>query len=252
MRWLKRRLRKFKNSLFAVRWQQNLSGVRHLERWVASAAKALPPGSLVLDAGSGPAPFRRHFDHVLYETADHLKNSYEYFPPTYTCDLNAIPVADGRFDLVVCTQVLEHVPNPVAVLKELARVLKDDGVILLSAPLFFEEHEGPYDFFRYTQWGFRHVAAEAGLSVKEFGWVEGYYATLAHQLSIASQSLVPSHVTKVSRWYEIFPMHVLVFVLRLQFSLLARLFTRLDMRLPDTTNGMCINYRLMLVKSGVL
>ena len=87
MSWLKRRLRKLRNTLFAVRYQQNLSGVRHLGRWVADAAGTLPSGALVLDAGSGPAPFRRYFDHVRYETADHLKNAYEYFPPTYPCDL---------------------------------------------------------------------------------------------------------------------------------------------------------------------
>jgi len=249
MSWLSRRIQKFKKSLFGAKWQENQSGVRYLERWVAEAAQNMPPGSWVLDAGSGSAPFRRFFEHVHYETADHLKNPYAYFPPTYICDLSSIPVDDGSYDMVICTQVLEHVPDPVAVLKELARILKDNGVLMLSAPLFFEEHEGPYDFFRYTRWGFLRLAVEAGLEVKEIKWVEGYHATLAHQLSIAAQSLAPSHLTKISRWYEFLPMHIFIFMLRLQFGLLARLFTFLDMRLPDTTHGMCMNYRLIMVKT---
>jgi SAM-dependent methyltransferase len=248
MRWLKKRLRKLHRSAFAVKWLQNLSAVKHLEGWIEQAAATLPPGAKVLDAGSGPAPFRKLFDKVTYETADHLKNSYEYFPPTYACDLTAIPVEGARFDRIICTQVLEHVPDPVAVLKELSRTLKEDGDIWLSAPFFFEEHEGPYDFFRYTQWGFRKVAEDAGLEVKEITWLEGYHATLAHQLALAAGALSPSHIQRVARWYELAPLHILVFGLRLQFGLLARMFTKLDARIPDMEHGMCMNYKMILKK----
>jgi len=249
MGWWRRRARKLRNAAFATRWTQNLSGRKHLEVWIREAARTLPAGSRVLDAGSGPAPFRELFERVQYETADHLKNSYKYFPPTYTCDLRNIPVENGRFDRVICTQVLEHVPDPVAVLAELSRVLKPEGDIWLSAPLFFEEHEGPRDFFRYTQWGFKRVAEEAGLVVQEIAWLEGNYATVAHQLAMASGSLIPSHVTRMARWYEFIPLHILIYVVRIQFGLLARLFTKLDAGLPDTAHGMCINYRLVMKKA---
>lgn len=245
---LRRGLWKVRRSVFAVTWQQNPSGRHHLEQWIAGKARATPAGALVLDAGSGLAPFRELFRHTRYESADHLKNDAEYYPPTYACDLRSIPVPGGRYDRVLCTQVLEHVPDPAGVLKELGRVLKDDGEIWLSAPLFFEEHEGPHDFFRYTQWGFRELASEARLEVKELGWVEGYHATLAHQLSIAAQELAPSHVSRVARWYEFLPLHVMVFALRIQFGMLARIFTSLDLREPDTRHGMCINYRMVLIK----
>ena len=61
-----------------------------------------------------------------------------------------IPVDDGHFDRVICNQVLEHVPEPEKAVAELYRVLKPGGRIFLSAPLFFAEHQKPYDFFRYT------------------------------------------------------------------------------------------------------
>jgi len=248
MRRLTRPLRSLRNSLCAVRWQQNPSGVRHLERWISEKARATPAGAIVLDAGSGLAPFRHHLAHTQYESADHLKNESSYHPPTYACDLSNIPVAARRFDRIMCTQVLEHVPDPEAVLREFSRVLKDDGEIWLSAPLFFEEHEGPQDFFRYTQWGFRRIGQQAGLEVEELEWLEGYHATLAHQLSMAAQELSTSHVTRVARWYDFVPLHLLVFALRIQFGLLARLFTMLDQREPDTRHGMCINYRMVLRK----
>lgn len=249
MNRLKHGLWKLRNSVFAVTWQQNLSAKRHLEHWIFEKALATPAGAMVLDAGSGSAPFRQLLGHTHYESADHLKNDSEYYPPTYACDFRAIPVPNGRYDRVLCTQVLEHVPDPAGVLKELGRVLKDDGEIWLSARLFFEEHEGPYDFFRYTQWGFRQLASLAGLEVKELGWVEGYHATLAHQLSIAAQELAPSYVSRVARWYEFLPLHIMVFALRIQFGVLARIFTSLDLREPDTRYGMCINYRMVLIKA---
>lgn len=143
MGWLGRRFQKLRRSAFAERWTQNLSAWKHMEAWIQQAASTLPQDAKVLDAGSGPAPFRKLFDHVTYETADHLKNSYEYFPPTYACDLRAIPVETGRFDRVICTQVLEHVPDPVAVLKELSRVLKPDGDIWLSALSISRSMKGP-------------------------------------------------------------------------------------------------------------
>ncbi|NIP26963.1 MAG: class I SAM-dependent methyltransferase, partial [Phycisphaerae bacterium] len=52
-------------------------------------------------------------------------------------DLSSIPIQDNQYDMVICTQVLEHVPEPKAVLAELHRVLKLRGELWLSAPLFF-------------------------------------------------------------------------------------------------------------------
>ena len=248
MGWFDKRVMKLRRFAFAEKWTQNLSGVKHLEKWVEEAAQGTPAGALVLDAGSGPAPYRKHWAHTRYETADHLKNAYEYFPPTYVCDLQAIPVEDRRYDRVMCTQVLEHVPDPRGVLKELSRVLKDDGELRVSAPLYFEEHEGPYDFFRYTQWGFKRLAEEAGLEIRDLAWLDGFHGTLAHQLAYAAGALAPSHVQRVAKWYEVVPLHILIFGLRLQFGLLARMFTRLDARVPDRDHGMCINYRVVLVK----
>jgi len=81
----------------------------------------------VLDAGAGAAPFRGLFAHVTYETADFGQVHKNHARFDYLCDLTAIPVPDATYDLVLCTQVLEHVPDPVAVLREFNRVLKPRG-----------------------------------------------------------------------------------------------------------------------------
>jgi SAM-dependent methyltransferase len=165
----------------------------YLHRFVARAAQEVQPGQLVLDAGAGRAPYRGLFPHARYETADFLAvKGKRYAEPDYVCDLARIPVADARFDHVLLTQVLEHIPDPARVLAELHRVLAPGGRLWLTAPLFYAEHEKPYDFFRYTQFGMRHLLEGAGFQVEEIEWMEGYLGTLSYQARVLSTSLPAS------------------------------------------------------------
>ena len=165
----------------------------YLHRFLVRAGQTVEPGQLVLDAGAARAPYRDLFAHARYETADFLAvKGKKYVKPDYVCDLAEIPVDDARFDHVVLTQVLEHVPEPARVLTELHRVLKPGGTLWLTAPFFYAEHERPYDFFRYTQFGLRRLLEGAGFEVLELDWMEGYLGTLSYQARLMSKSLPSS------------------------------------------------------------
>lgn len=57
---------------------------------------------------------------------------------THWCDVTAgLPFADGAFDVVVCGEILEHVPYPPLVLAEIARVLRPGGLLVGSVPNAF-------------------------------------------------------------------------------------------------------------------
>ena len=134
----------------------------------AAAAEGTSSHFKVLDAGAGAAPYRRLFDHVSYATADFGKVSQKvYGPLDYQCDLTAIPVPAGSFDLVLCTQVMEHVPDPEAVLAEFNRILRRRGQVWLTAPFSYAEHEAPYDFQRFTRFAWRRLARRTGFQVRE-------------------------------------------------------------------------------------
>lgn len=184
----------------------------------------------VLDAGAGRAPYRKLFANVSYETADFGQVSKKYTKLDHVCDLSAIPVPDESFNLVLCTQLLEHIPEPIPVLREFHRVLKPGGEAWLSAPLFYAEHEKPYDFHRYTQFAWRRMADEAGFDLKEIEWLEGYYATLSYQARVAARHLP-------ERWR----------VWRVLMALLARTMARAEMR-EKVLVGMPKNYRCIMVK----
>jgi len=152
-------------------------------------SKTLAPGALVLDAGAGDQVYAGMFKHLNYEAADFEQVEKRYEKPTYSCDLASIPVEDNRFDAVVFTQVMEHLPDPLAVLKELNRVLKPGGTLFYTAPLWYEEHEQPYDFYRYTQFGLRHLFGKSGFEITDLRWLDGYMASVTHQFRLMSMHL---------------------------------------------------------------
>jgi SAM-dependent methyltransferase len=150
--------------------------------FLRASASRLAPGSDVLDAGSGSAPYRELFEHCRYLTAD-FTEAYDHgwadSPPDIVCDLSSIPLPDETLDAVVCTQVLEHVPAPAAVLTEFRRMLRPGGRLYLTVPLLWEVHEAPYDFWRYTPYSLRMLCEGAGLRVEGLAPRGGRYRVLA-------------------------------------------------------------------------
>jgi SAM-dependent methyltransferase len=156
-------------------------------------------------------------------------------------------VEDGRFDYIVFNQVMEHLPEPKAVLHELNRVLKTGGRILCSTPLFYEEHERPYDFYRYTQYAHRYLFAEAGFRIDQLEWMEGYFGTVAYQLETAARHLParPDGIAPGVLGYLLAPA---VGALKVVFALAAILFYRLDIRSPSKVGGFPKNYVVIATK----
>lgn len=212
-----------------------------------SFASTVEPGSTVLDAGAGDQPYKEYFTHCLYEAADFEKVDKPYAKSTYVCDLASIPVEDGRFDAILFNQVMEHLPEPLLVLSELRRVMKPGGRMICTAPLFYEEHEQPYDFFRYTQFGWRLLMEQAGLKVLRLDWMEGYFGTVAYQLHTAAKYL-PIAPTKISPGLFGLIVVPVVAASRFLFWLLAHLFYRLDEKGRFCERGFPKNYILIVEK----
>lgn len=82
------------------------------------------------------------------------------------CDLTQpLPFPNDRFDTIILSDVLEHVPTPNALWQEVARVLAVGGKVLLNVPFFYWIHEAPHDYYRYTEFALRRFADETGLTV---------------------------------------------------------------------------------------
>ena len=138
--------------------------------WVERIAGKLPPGSKVLDVGAGTCPYRSLFVGCEYRTQDfakldpaQLKESTGYGTIDYVSDIVAIPVPDGEFDVVLCTEVLEHVPDPTSAVREISRVLRPGGFLVLTAPLGSGLHQEPYHYYGgFTPFWYQRFLREAG------------------------------------------------------------------------------------------
>jgi SAM-dependent methyltransferase len=80
-------------------------------------------------------------------------------------DGHKLPFRSGRFDTVLCLEMLEHVPDPDAVMAEIARTLRPGGKLLLTVPFVAPMHALPYDFYRYTRHGIEALVTAAGLEL---------------------------------------------------------------------------------------
>jgi SAM-dependent methyltransferase len=126
--------------------------------FVMRAARSLPPGARIADVGAGDAPYRELFTRFDYVTIDWEQSVHEDAKAVdIVARADSIPEPDASFDAVLLTQVLEHVPDPAAVLAELRRILRPGGALYLTAPLVWELHELPHDYYRYTSEGLRHL-----------------------------------------------------------------------------------------------
>jgi ubiquinone/menaquinone biosynthesis C-methylase UbiE len=143
--------------------------LRNRDRWIAEQAARVPAGSRVLDVGAGSSPYRALFRHCEYRTQDFAQlraNQLRYggyAPIDIVSDANAIPVPDGSFDVVICTEVLEHVPDPIAVVREIGRIVAPGGRAILTAPLGSGIHQEPHHFYGgYTPYWYERFLKEAG------------------------------------------------------------------------------------------
>jgi SAM-dependent methyltransferase len=79
----------------------------------------------------------------------------------------ALPFESGSFDTILLTDVLEHIPEPMNLMREIARILRPSGKLILGVPFFYWLHEVPHDYFRYTEFALGRFCEQSGLRVVE-------------------------------------------------------------------------------------
>jgi SAM-dependent methyltransferase len=144
-----------------------------------------------LDVGCGHKPYEKTFfaGATEYVGMDYLTDRSK---PDIVGSATDIPMPDLSFDTVVCTEVLEHVPDPSKAFSELCRVLKTGGHLILSTPMYWPRHEVPYDYFRYPYDGLLHLVKEGGFELVEL-YNRGRSYAFIGQIIQATQP-IPSNI----------------------------------------------------------
>lgn len=130
----------------------------------------------LLDLGCGKAPLYILYKELVTEVvcadwgnSPHVNSHVDDF-----FDLNMkFPYDSDQFDTIILSDVLEHIRYPERTLSEAYRVLKMNGHLFLNVPFYYPIHEGPFDFFRYTEFALRNMVEKAGFRIVHFSYLGG-------------------------------------------------------------------------------
>lgn len=129
------------------------------KRWVIEQLTKLPKASSILDAGAGECQYEKYCQHLRYVSQDFGKYDGEgdsrgiqtgkrdSSKIDIVSDIVSMPIKSSSFDSVLCIEVFEHIPRPLDALKEISRVLKKHGILILTAPFSSLTHYSPYYFY---------------------------------------------------------------------------------------------------------
>jgi SAM-dependent methyltransferase len=184
----------------------------------------------LLDIGCGNKPYKKMFqgrisEHVGCDVVQSSESRADVI-----CLATYLPFKDASYSTVLMTQVIEHVADHQAMLREAYRVLQNDGVLILSGPMYWPLHEEPHDFFRFTEYGLRFLLENVGFTGIEIVNNGGKWALCGQVLVHTITS------TRLERGFLI--------------RTINRIFAYLDDRRPDRINPM--NYVVVARKPSTV
>ncbi len=145
-------------------------------------ARTLPPGSLALDLGGNRIGKRGLFDIEKYDFQVIYANLSRAKLPHLQTQASYLPFREAVFDVVICSELLEHVPCPPAVLSEIFRVLRKGGTLLMCVPFLTRIHGDPYDYGRYTDYYWSESLRSAGFAELQIEKQGGFWCVLTDML----------------------------------------------------------------------
>ena len=148
--------------------------------WLKKTLSALQKDARILDAGGGELRNRPLCSHLAYVSQDFCQydgrgdtkglqtGNWDTSRIDLVCDITAIPEPDVSFDVILCSEVLEHVPDPTKALDEFARLLKPGGKLILTAPFASLVHFAPYHYCSgFSRYWYEHHLTNRGFSIEE-------------------------------------------------------------------------------------
>jgi len=122
----------------------------------------------ILDVGCGKKPYQNLFQYSQYVGLEYdTPQNRASKKADFFYDGKTFPFVNAEFDNIICNEVLEHVFNPKDFLSEIIRILKPGGLMLMTVPFVWDEHEQPYDYARYSSFGLKHLLQENGFQIIE-------------------------------------------------------------------------------------
>ncbi len=148
-------------------WSADFLILRQIRAFVDPHLGRITGAQTVLDAGCGEQPLRRAIElagarYVGLDVEQNRSGTVDV-----VCSLTDVPLDDESIDVIIATEVLEHVPDTAEAFAEMSRLLRKGGTIVMTTPFAYPLHEVPHDYVRLTTHGIERLAARSGLAVAE-------------------------------------------------------------------------------------
>src|SRR6185369_8199489 len=176
----------------------------------------------LLDLGCGKVPlfeaYRDYVSEIICVDWENTLHKNEYLD--YVCDLTkTLPFSDGEFDTIVLSDVLEHIPEPEMLWKEMERILAFNGKIIMNVPFFYWIHEQPHDYYRYTEFALRRFVEKCKLNIVELFPIGGVFEIFIDLFSkcVVRLPVIGGALAEFSQWAA-FKLNVTKFETRLSKS----------------------------------
>ncbi len=166
----------------------------------------LAPRSVALDIGGARLAKRGVFDIERYDVRVVYTNVSTSRRPHVAADAATLPFAAGTFHAAICSELLEHVPEPRRVLTEIFRVLRPHGILLACVPFLTRIHGDPYDYGRYTDTYLRLALQAAGYDSIRIERQGAFWSVIADSFRDAAYSqsmagaLKPRALERIAAW----------------------------------------------------
>lgn len=165
------------------------------DAWLERTLASIPPGQRILDAGAGELQYKRFCAHLDYVSQDFAQydghgdsvalqtDTWDQSQLDIVSDIANIPEPNASFDAVMCIEVLEHLSDPIRALRELARLLKPGGTLIITAPFCSLTHFSPYFYYTgYSRYFYEYWLGELGFEIEDMQWNGNYFEYLAQEL----------------------------------------------------------------------
>lgn len=167
--------------------------------WLKKVLAALPAGVRILDAGAGELQNRQHCGHLSYVSQDFCQydgqqggapdegfqnKNWNTSRIDLVSDITDIPAPQASFDAILCSEVLEHVPEPTHALDEFTRLLKPGGTLILTAPFASLVHMAPYHYCSgFSRYWYEHHLKLRGFKIVELAPNGDWFSYLEQELT---------------------------------------------------------------------
>ena len=165
------------------------------QNWLAEKLAAIPAGKSLLDVGAGECQYKKYCGHLNYvaqdvnlydgsgDKAGLQTGTWDHSQIDIVCDLLDIPETEG-FDVVLCSEVLEHVPDPARALEKLLRLTKPGRQLIVTAPFCSMTHFAPYHYATgFSAYFYKHHLERFGWDIVELSPNGGFFDYQGHQMN---------------------------------------------------------------------